>query len=152
MSLETAEPAPSTEPANDPWIRTSQALSALLAGLVLMQSALAGQFLYTATGMRAAHRTIGEGLGLLGVALVVTAAKAWQVDRARSRLLVTAVSMLVVLVAQTGLGFVGRDTPDAAALHVPLGVVAFAIAEYAFMLSRTMSAVANSTVGHPSST
>ena len=149
MSLKTADRVP-TELARDPWVRVSEVLSALLAGLVLLQSALAGQFLYTSTGTRAAHRVIGEGLGLIGVALVAAAGMAWRDDRSRGRLLATAVWMLIVLVVQTGLGFLGRDTPDAAALHVPLGVAAFGVAGYAFVLSRSMSAVARSTAGHPS--
>ena len=151
MSLETADPM-STELTKDRWVRVSQALSALLAGLVLLQSVLAGQFLYTSTGMRSAHRMVGEGLGVIGAALVAAAGMAWRGDRSRGRLLATAVWMLIVLVVQTGLGFVGRDTPDAAALHVPLGVAAFGLAGYAFVLSRSTSAVARSTAGHPSAT
>ena len=116
------------------WNTAAQVVSATLVVLVLAQAAVAGQFLYTSTGLRSVHRILGEGLGVVGVALVVCAAMTRRTNR---RLLVVASWMLVVLVAQTGLGFVGRDTPDAAALHIPLGVVAFGVSLYAFSLSRS---------------
>jgi hypothetical protein len=116
------------------WIVAAQVVSATLVAFVLAQSAVAGQFLYTSTGLRSVHRILGEGLGVVGVALVVCAAMTRRTNR---RLLVVAAWMLVILIAQTGLGFVGRDTPDAAALHIPLGVVAFGVALYAFSLSRS---------------
>ena len=122
--------------ADQPWIGVSQVLSAALAVLVLLQAAFAGQFLYTSPGMRTAHRVVGEGLGVVGMGLLAAAAMAWRANRERRRLLGTAVWMIVILIAETGLGFVGRSTPDAAALHIPLGVVAFGVAVYAFLLSR----------------
>ena len=134
MTVDVTDVHQEDPPRERPWTVAAQVLSATLAVLVLVQSAVAGQFLYTSTGLRSVHRILGEGLGLVGVALVVCAAMTRRTNR---RLLVVAVWMVVILIAQTGLGFVGRDTPDAAALHIPLGVLAFGIAMYAFSLSRS---------------
>lgn len=101
-----------------------RAAAAALALLVLVQAVLAGQFL-TGEGGRSAHRLIGEALGL--VALVVAAAgyRLRGVDRDRWWL---GLALVAMVVAQTGLGFAGRDAATAAALHVPLGVATFGAA------------------------
>ncbi|MGQ0831610.1 MAG: hypothetical protein ACT4OV_08020 [Microthrixaceae bacterium] len=100
-----------------------RAAAAALAVLVLVQAVLAGQFL-TGEGGRGTHRLIGEALGL--VALVVAAAgyRLRAADRDRWWL---GLALLVMVVAQTGLGFAGRDSTAAAALHVPLGVATFGV-------------------------
>jgi len=105
-------------------LRSFQAAAAALAALVLVQAVLAGQFL-TGEGGRDMHRLIGEALGL--VALVVAAAghRLRTVDRDRWWL---GIALVLMVVAQTGLGFAGRDATTAAALHVPLGVVTFGAA------------------------
>src|SRR5581483_9982709 len=129
MTADLADDHTHVESPDRLWTVAAQIVSATLAALVLAQSGVAGQFLYTSTGLRSVHRILGEGLGVVGVALVVCAAMTRRTNR---RLVVVAVWMLVILVVQTGLGFVGRETPDAAALHIPLGVIAFGVALYAF--------------------
>lgn len=43
---------------------------------------------------------------------------------------VMAIALTVILTMQIGLGYVGRDSAEAAAWHVPLGVLSFGLAIY----------------------
>lgn len=110
-------------------LRPFQAAAATLAVLVLVQAALAGQFL-TGEGGLGTHRLIGEALGLVALAVAVAGYRLRTVDRDRWWL---GVALVVLVVAQTGLGFAGRDSTTAAALHVPLGVATFGAALVAAM-------------------
>ena len=101
-----------------------RAAAAVLAVLVLVQAALAGQFL-VGEGGRSTHRLIGEALGLVALVVAAVGYRLRRVDRDRWWL---AVALVVMVVAQTGLGFAGRDSTTAAALHVPLGVATFGAA------------------------
>lgn len=103
---------------------TFRAAAAVLAVLVLVQAVLAGQFL-TGEGGRGMHRLIGEALGLIALALAAAGYRLRAVDRDRWRL---GLALIVMVIAQTGLGFVGRESSTAAALHVPLGVAMFGVA------------------------
>lgn len=105
-------------------VRSFRWAAAALAVLVLVQAVLAGQFL-SGEGGRGAHRLIGEALGLVALAVVAAGYRLRTVDRDRWRL---GVVLVVMVVAQTGLGFAGRDSTMAAALHVPLGVATFGAA------------------------
>lgn len=101
-----------------------RATAAFLAGAVLLQALLAGQFL-SGSGGRGLHRVIGEGLGLVALLAAAAGYRLRSVDRDRWWL---AVGLLVMMVAQTGLGFAGRDSATAASIHVPLGVATFGVA------------------------
>ena len=98
---------------------------AVLAGLVLVQAALAGQFLTSSRGAMTPHRLIGEGLGLVALGVVWAGYRLRVVERERWWL---SLCLLVLVVAQTGLGFAGRDSTAAASLHVPVGVLTFGVA------------------------
>lgn len=89
---------------------------------VLVQAALAGQILTGRHWLVASHRVLAEVLPILAVGLVVLASKQRSLDRSRSWLVWALAVAVVVMVAQTGLGFVGRTSPAAIAIHVPLGV------------------------------
>lgn len=111
-------------------------LSTILLLAVLVQAALAGQFLNGSSDLVAVHRVLAEGipivaLGLLGVAWVRHRSTATAV-----RPLLNAVAIVVAVVVQTGLGFAGRDSTMAAALHVPLGVGLFGLTAYALTLTK----------------
>lgn len=103
-------------------------LSAAILLLVLAQAVLAGQFLYAGPGALSIHRVVAEVLPILSLSLLVVL---WIELRNGSsmRRSVAAVSLAVfaLIVIQTGLGFVGRSTSGAAAIHVPLGVVIFGL-------------------------
>lgn len=98
------------------------AANAVLMVLVLLQAALAGQALFSTTGFEV-HGYIGNAsfaLGLVGALLAFA-------SRAGRGFLTASAVLLVALFAQTGLGYVGRETASAAQIHVPLGVATFGL-------------------------
>jgi len=98
--------------------------------LVLVQAALAGQFLNGQGGLRQTHQLLAVAVfPVLSVLLVVLAALSLR--RAGSGPLVLSAVLLVLAVAQTGLGFVGRSSLGAASIHIPLGVALFGLSIYA---------------------
>ena len=100
--------------------RAHRIVAEVLLALVLVQAVVAGHFLFGDWSIQV-HGYLGNGSFVLGLVLVALAL----VDRTdRTRLVLSAV-LVVALFAQTGLGYVGRETPEAAAWHVPLGVAIF---------------------------
>ena len=59
------------------------------------------------------------------------------VARAGRHAVAVAVAVAVVLTAQVGLGYVGRDSAEAAAWHIPNGVLAFGLAVHQLTLARS---------------
>ncbi|QXC60626.1 hypothetical protein KSP35_20245 [Aquihabitans sp. G128] len=94
---------------------------------VLAQATLAGQILTGRHWLVATHRILAEVLPVLAAGLVLLGWKQRMIDPARAWLVWSLSAALVVLVAQTGLGFVGRSSPAAIAIHVPLGVALLGI-------------------------
>lgn len=106
-------------------LRSYRATGVAVAVLVLVQAMLAGHSLFGEWSITV-HGAVGNatyGLALLAV----IAASAGRAGRHATGL---AVVLLVVLTAQMGLGYAGRESSAAAAWHVPLGVFAFGIAVY----------------------
>lgn len=99
--------------------------AAVLALAVLVQAALAGQFLTANAGALAAHRYIGEAASPIALVVAALGFRIRASDRDRWWL---GVALVVMVVAQTGLGFAGRESTTAASLHVPVGVVIFGAA------------------------
>lgn len=103
--------------------RALAVVAALLVVLVLVQAALAGQALF-GTGDIEIHGYLGNASFVLGLAGAVLAFAArlpgWQVS--------LSVVLLATLFAQTGLGYVGRESTAAASWHIPLGVAIFGLA------------------------
>lgn len=106
------------------------AVNAVIAVLILVQAALAGQALFMAdTGWPGSteitvHGIVGNVTFTLGL---VAAVLAFLAKAGRGLLTANAV-LLLALFAQTGLGYVGRETMGAASIHVPLGVTSFGLA------------------------
>lgn len=109
-------------------------VGAVLTALVLMQAVLAGQFLNTQAEARGVHRIIGEFLGLLAVVLM---AQGYRLRGFSPSAWWLSVAVFLLVVAQTGLGFAGREVATAAALHVPVGVLTFGVALLTAMPLRT---------------
>lgn len=105
-----------------------QVTTGLVVLLVLIQAAMAGQALYGAGDIRL-HGYVGNATFALGLVAVVLAL----VARVPRWLLLVTGLLLVVLFAQTGLGYAGRTSTGAASIHVPLGVTAFGLATAAAM-------------------
>jgi hypothetical protein len=99
--------------------------SAGLAAGVLVQAVLAGQFLTSRPGLLDFHRILAEAIPLAAIALVALTWRRRELGSVGQRMLQLSVLSLVAIVIQTGLGFAGRSSPTAVAVHVPLGVALF---------------------------
>ena len=106
------------------------AVNAVIAVLILVQAALAGQALFMADAgwpestEITVHGIIGNGTFTLGFVAAVLAFLA----KVGKGLLTANAVLLLALFAQTGLGYVGRETMGAASIHIPLGVTSFGLA------------------------
>lgn len=95
--------------------------------LVLVQAAIAGQFLF-GDGDIKVHGYIGNAsfvFGLIAAGLSVAA-------RMRGWVFALDVALVAALFLQTGLGYVGRESTEAASWHIPLGVTTFGLAVASF--------------------
>jgi hypothetical protein len=97
-------------------------LTAVVTLLVLVQAALAGQFLF-GTGDIEVHGYVGNASFALGVVAVVIAFA----GRLSGLVVALSTALVALLFAQTGLGYVGRESTTAASWHIPLGVTAFGV-------------------------
>lgn len=119
-------------PSTSSLVRARQVCAGLILGIVFLLAVLAGRFLFLGDLIIELHGYIGNGvfvLALVNLGLTL---------RARASGPDTAVAFAIVLLvfAQIGLGYVGRDTADAAALHVPNGVLLMGLAGYQFATTR----------------
>lgn len=107
-----------------------RALVIALPVLVLIQAAIAGQYLFEGASITV-HGILGTVSFVVTVALVALAA-----TRRRSGLqFAVAVALAAMTFAQVGLGYVGRDSTAAASWHIPLGVAIFGLACYQLALA-----------------
>ena len=96
--------------------------------LILVQAFLAGRALFGGWSITV-HGVVGNITFAFALATLVLA---W---RAGQRPATAVAAVLVVLIsAQIGLGYSGRETMEAAAWHVPLGVTIFGLAVYQMTL------------------
>jgi hypothetical protein len=105
------------------------ASSGVVMVLVLVQAALAGQFLF-GTGDILVHGYVGNASFAVGVLAVVVAFA----GRLPGLSVALATALVALLFAQTGLGYVGRESTTAASWHIPLGVTTFGVAVAAVMV------------------
>ncbi|MEL7206699.1 MAG: hypothetical protein AAGK32_00440 [Actinomycetota bacterium] len=114
--------------AGRPALETAQlAITGLMAVLVLVMAAIAGRSLF-GTADIVIHGFIGNGV----FALALVAALLAFVTEAPGRIVIGAMAFLLLTFAQVGLGYVGRDTLEAAAWHIPNGVLLMGIATFQF--------------------
>lgn len=109
-------------------------MSGLLVTTVFVQAALAGQFFFSGAEI-ALHGYLGNGsftLGLIAVGLALT-------GRMPPWLLALTGLTALLMFVQTGLGYIGRDELEAAAWHVPLGVLIFGLAMWQLTASVQVS-------------
>ena len=117
-----------------------KALAALTAALVLIQALLAGRGWFLDADLIRVHGYVGNAVFLAVVAQAGLAVALGPRGALRSQLLLVAGAIAVLAVAQIGLGYAGRDSAEAAAWHVPNGVLIFGLTAYHLaLLSRLRS-------------
>lgn len=101
---------------------------ALFAALVLVQAFLAGRGWFLDFDLIDIHGLVANAVFL--VALLQAALAVAIVGRAgwRNPILLVSLTILPLVVVQIGLGFAGRDSANAAAWHIPNGVLIFGLA------------------------
>lgn len=110
-------------------LRVQQVVAGVIAATVLALAFLAGRYLNLGDDVIEIHGYIGNGLFVLVLANLALSFARNPDDGAG-----LAVAGLIALLtfAQIGLGYVGRETVDAAALHVPNGVLLMGLSAYQF--------------------
>ena len=114
-------------------IRGFQLVAGLIALLILVQATLAGQFTYNEPDLKDVHAIVGNVLfmlALLQLALAWFTRDAW-----RYRMVIWSAILVLLIVAQIGLGYGSRENVDSAAIHIPVGVFLFALSSIIAMLS-----------------
>lgn len=130
-------PSPST------LLRARRVLAGLIAGLVFVLAVLAGRFLFLGDLIIETHGYIGNGVFVLALVNLGFGLA----NRADGPDLAVAGLIALLTFTQIGLGYVGRDTADAAAIHVPNGVLLMGLAAYQYANLRNLGAL-----GVPSAT
>lgn len=118
------------------FIKGYRAIAAVTATLVFLQAVLAGRFLFVDPDAVNLHEIVANTLSGLIFAQVALAFLTPFSNRNPIR--VASGLLAALIVAQTGLGYIGRDEADAAALHVPLGVLIFGLSSVVATLSFVM--------------
>ena len=119
--LAMASPSHAAPLTKSPLLTAYVAGTAILALLVAVQALLAGRWI-AGLGEIAIHGHVGNASFVVGILLLVLALLA----RLPKRQLWLAAIVLLLLFVQTGLGYVGRNSAEAASWHVFLGVMTFA--------------------------
>jgi hypothetical protein len=103
---------------------------AMITGLlVLIQAIMAGRFLsYPSTSLQRTHGDIGSLVFLLAIIQVVLVFLAGITGKVRAGLLGMTILLLILVGAQLGLGYSGRDNQMPRSLHIPNGVLIFGLA------------------------
>jgi len=112
-------------PAPDALRRAHRTLSAVIAAAILVMAAIAGNALFGSWDIEV-HGWIGNTVFVLATAGLALAI----VRRAPTDELTVAAALGLLTFAQVGLGYVGRETAEAAAWHVPNGVLLMALSTY----------------------
>ena len=121
---ETATPAAApTAPVRSGLLVAYRVLAGLSALLVLVMAALAGRHLSLGAGIEL-HGVLGNIVFTFAVVMVVLSF----VTQTRGVVVGHAVAFAALCFAQVGLGYVGRETAEAAAWHIPNGVLLMGLA------------------------
>lgn len=116
-------------------VRAHQLLTGVLVVLILVMATLAGRHLFLGNHVIEVHGGIGNFIFILTLANVALTLKT---SKSGADFAV-AVALVVLTFAQIGLGYVGRETLDAAAWHIPNGVLLMALSGYQFATVRARS-------------
>lgn len=103
-------------------------LTVVTAVLVLVQALLAGRGLWLGNrNLIDYHEILANVLFLLAVGQVALVLAIGVPGALGKRLLVLNAALAFAMIAQTGLGYVGRENMEARAWHFPLGVLIFGL-------------------------
>lgn len=110
-----------------------KAVAVVTSLLILLQATLAGQFLFVDPDYLDVHEVAGNAIFML---VLAQTGLAFVERRSLSPAALAATALLVpAIVAQIGLGYLGRDSSEAASAHVPVGVLAFGVSVVAAQLT-----------------
>lgn len=128
-STTTSTSSPSTTPAAL-WSGYRWLSVALALGIVIM-AMLAGQGLWNGErSLITGHGHLGNALFVLSIAQFIIAIVLYQRKAISAGIMVLTFAILVLLFAQAGLGYVGRENLDARAWHIPNGVLLMGLASF----------------------
>ncbi len=113
-------------PRNPAFVRYYRGVALLTLALVFAQAVLAGRSIFVEPDAIDVHEVVANVITVVVVAQVLLAVAAGFTPQLR--LPAWTAALVVLVVAQTGLGYAGRDEADAAAIHVPMGVLLFGVA------------------------
>ncbi|MEX2658197.1 MAG: hypothetical protein WD232_00770, partial [Acidimicrobiales bacterium] len=117
-------------------LKVFRILAGLIAGLVLVQAWMAGHsdLLFGELSI-VAHGIVGNISYLFAVGALVVAI----VARANKAAVGVAAAIVVLMTVQIGLGYTGRESNDAAAWHIPIGVTIFGLAIHQVSVARALA-------------
>lgn len=122
-------------------LRIRTALAGVIAVIVVALAFLAGRFLFLGDLVIELHGYIGNTVFLLALISLGLGL----VDKADGGQLAVAGLIALLTFSQIGLGYVGRETADAAAFHIPNGVLLMGLSGYQFADLRFRSRTAPAT-------
>jgi hypothetical protein len=105
-------------------VKALKIVAVLYTALVLIQAILAGRGWFKDFDLIKTHGRIGDGLFLI---VIVQLVLAYLVFGPRNTLTIGFAVVMLLTLAQLGLGYSGRDSSTAASLHVPNGVLIFGL-------------------------
>jgi hypothetical protein len=109
----------------EPLLRAHRNLAAVIAGLILVMAAIAGRSIFGPWDIEV-HGWVGNGVFVLAVVSFALA-----IYRRPSTAELTVAALIGMLTfGQVGLGYVGREQLEAAAWHIPNGVLLMALSTY----------------------
>lgn len=134
-----SQPEQATQQPGRTFIKGYQAIATVTATLVILQAVLAGRFLFVDPDAINLHEVVAN---ILSGLIFIQVALAFLAPFSKRTLIRVATGLLAgLIVAQTGLGYAGRDEADAAAVHVPLGVLIFGLSSVVATLSFAMPTI-----------
>ena len=102
-------------------------VAGLFAALVLAQALLAGRGWFLDRDLIEVHGYVGQAVALVAVLQAALVFAAVGPVGGRAPIVVLSVAILLLVFVQIGLGYAGRESADAAAWHVPNGVLIFGL-------------------------
>lgn len=106
-------------------LRAHRTLAAVVATLILVMATIAGRSLFGSWDIEV-HGWLGNGIFVLAVANLALA----MYRRASTPELTVAGAIAMLTFGQVGLGYVGREQVEAAAWHIPNGVLLMGLGTY----------------------